>query len=97
MNDELLQMRNLGKTSALWLHTVGIHTAGELRRLGAAAAYRAVLARGINASRVLLYSIEGARVLILAEVGKPVAAQAADYVWYTAAVPAEDHCARLRR
>ena len=60
MNDELLQMRNLGKTSALWLHTVGIHTAGELRRLGAATAYRAVLARGINASRVLLYSIEGA-------------------------------------
>ncbi len=60
MNDELLQMKNLGKTSALWLHTVGIHTAGELRRRGAPAAYRAVLARGIHASRVLLYSIEGA-------------------------------------
>ena len=60
MDDELLQMRNPGKTSALWLHTVGTHTAGELRRLGAAAAYRAVLARGINASRGLLYSIEGA-------------------------------------
>lgn len=44
-----------------------------------------------------LGAAEGARVLILAEVGKPVAAQAADYVWYTAAVPAEDHCARLRR
>lgn len=44
-----------------------------------------------------LGTAEGARVLILAEVGKPVAAQAADYAWYTAAVPAEDHCARLRR
>lgn len=44
-----------------------------------------------------LGAAEGARVLILAEVGKPVAAQAADYAWYTAAVPAEDHCARLRR
>ena len=44
-----------------------------------------------------LGAAEGARVLILAEVGKPVAAQAADYVWYTAAMPAEDHCARLRR
>lgn len=60
MNDELLQLKNLGKTSALWLHAVGIHTAGELRRRGAVAAYRAVLARGFNASRVLLYSIEGA-------------------------------------
>lgn len=60
MNDELLQMKNLGKTSVLWLHAVGIHSAGELRRRGAVAAYRAVLARGFNASRVLLYSIEGA-------------------------------------
>lgn len=60
MNDELLQLKNLGKTSTLWLHAVGIHSASELRRRGAVAAYRAVLARGFNASRVLLYSIEGA-------------------------------------
>lgn len=60
MNDELQQLKNLGKTSALWLHAVGIHSASELRRRGAVAAYRAVLARGFNASRVLLYSIEGA-------------------------------------
>lgn len=60
MNDELLQLKNLGKTSALWLHAVGIHSASDLRRRGAVAAYRAVLARGFNASRVLLYSIEGA-------------------------------------
>lgn len=37
-----------------------------------------------------------ALVLILAEVGKPVAADDADFVWYTAAVPEEDHCAPLR-
>ncbi|MBV2134973.1 TfoX/Sxy family protein [Pseudomonas sp. MAP12] len=60
MNDELLEMKNLGKTSVLWLHAVGIHSANELRRRGSVAAYRAVLARGFNASRVLLYSIEGA-------------------------------------
>jgi len=60
MNDELLQLKNLGKTSTLWLHAVGIHSASELRRRGSVAAYRAVLARGFNASRVLLYSIEGA-------------------------------------
>lgn len=37
-----------------------------------------------------------AQVLILAEVGKPVTAEQADYVWYTAALPAEDHCARFQ-
>lgn len=40
---------------------------------------------------------QGNAVLVLAEVGKTVAAQSADYVWYTAAMPAQDHCAKLRR
>lgn len=40
---------------------------------------------------------EGSQVLILAEVGKTVSAESADYVWYTAAQPAQDHCAKLRR
>lgn len=60
MNDELLQLKNLGKTSSLWLHAVGIHSASELRQRGAVAAYQAVRARGFHASRVLLYSIEAA-------------------------------------
>ena len=34
MNDELLHLKNLGKTSAQWLHAVGIHNASDLRRLG---------------------------------------------------------------
>lgn len=38
----------------------------------------------------------GQAVLILAEVGKPVGAAQADYVWYTAAQPEQDHCAKLR-
>ncbi|TBU89443.1 ChaN family lipoprotein [Phytopseudomonas dryadis] len=38
---------------------------------------------------------DSAQVLILAEVGKPVTAGQADYVWYTAALPDEDHCARF--
>lgn len=42
-----------------------------------------------------LGSAKGAQVLILSEVGKPVTAEQADYVWYTAALPAEDHCARF--
>ncbi|MDD2048303.1 ChaN family lipoprotein [Pseudomonas putida] len=40
---------------------------------------------------------QGNQVLILAEVGKTVTAENADYVWYTAAQPAQDHCAKLRR
>lgn len=60
MNDELQHLRNLGKTSAQWLHAVGIHSASDLRRLGAVDAYRAVKARGFRASKVLLYAIEGA-------------------------------------
>lgn len=60
MNDELQELRNLGKTSAQWLHAVGIHSAADLRRLGAVNAYRAVRTRGFRASKVLLYAIEGA-------------------------------------
>ena len=60
MHDELLTLKNLGKTSAQWLHASGIHTADDLRRLGAVSAYQAVKSRGFSASRVLLYAIEGA-------------------------------------
>ncbi|MCY1376101.1 hypothetical protein D9M69_635690 [compost metagenome] len=35
------------------------------------------------------------RVLILAEVGKPVNAAEADFVWYTPALPEKDHCAAI--
>lgn len=60
MNDELQHLKNLGKTSAQWLHAAGIHSANDLRRLGAVSAYQAVRARGFRASKVLLYAIEGA-------------------------------------
>ncbi|MGK9067544.1 TfoX/Sxy family protein [Stutzerimonas chloritidismutans] len=60
MHDELLTLKNLGKTSAQWLHASGIHTADDLRRIGSVNAYQAVKSRGFGASRVLLYAIEGA-------------------------------------
>ncbi|UVE17032.1 ChaN family lipoprotein [Pseudomonas sp. LS44] len=44
-----------------------------------------------------LGAADGNLVLVLAEVGKPVAAAQADFVWYTAALPEQDHCAKLRR
>ncbi|WP_122666664.1 TfoX/Sxy family protein [Pseudomonas viridiflava] len=60
MNDELQHLKNVGKTSAQWLHAVGIHSASDLRRMGAVDAYRAVRKRGFRATRVLLYAIDAA-------------------------------------
>lgn len=60
MHDEIQTLKNLGKTSAQWLHASGIHTVEDLRQLGAVKAYLAVKTRGFGASRVLLYAIDGA-------------------------------------
>lgn len=60
IDDELLKLRNLGKTSAQWLHATGIHSLEELRRRGPVASYCAVRARGFRASRALLFAIAGA-------------------------------------
>ncbi|MBC3952093.1 MULTISPECIES: TfoX/Sxy family protein [Pseudomonas] len=60
MNDELQHLKNVGKTSAQWLHAVGIHSASDLRRMGAVNAYQAVRTRGFRATKVLLYAIEAA-------------------------------------
>lgn len=60
MDDELLGLKNLGKTSVQWLHAAGIHNTADLRRLGAIQAYKAVNVRGFRASKALLYALEGA-------------------------------------
>ncbi|MBL4834447.1 MAG: TfoX/Sxy family protein [Pseudomonas sp.] len=60
MDDELLAMRNLGKTSAQWLHATGIHNRAELHRQGPVGAYCAVRDRGFRASKALLFAIAGA-------------------------------------
>ncbi|HDZ55768.1 MAG TPA: competence protein TfoX [Pseudomonas xinjiangensis] len=59
-DDELLKLRNLGKTSAQWLHATGIHTLDELRQRGPVSCYCAVRARGFRASKALLFAIAGA-------------------------------------
>lgn len=43
-----------------------------------------------------LRAAEGVQVLILAEVGSQVAAESADFVWFTPEQPEQDHCAKLR-
>lgn len=57
---DLINLRNLGKTSVQWLRATGIHDAAELRRRGPVAAYCAVRAKGFRASRTLLFAIAGA-------------------------------------
>ena len=54
-------MRNIGPTSARWLAEVGIDTPDELRRVGAAEAYRMVKAwRPWDVTLILLWALEGA-------------------------------------
>lgn len=60
MSEDLLCLKNLGKTSTQWLKAAGVHSVSDLRRLGAVDAYLAVKARGFRATKVLLYAIEGA-------------------------------------
>lgn len=60
MQDELLQLRNLGKTSVQWLHAVGVHTRDQLVDKGPVNIYQAVKNRGFRANRVLLYALQGA-------------------------------------
>jgi DNA transformation protein len=58
---ELAALRNLGPASAAWLEAAGIHTADQLRRLGALEAFRRVaFHRGGDVSLNLLYALEGA-------------------------------------
>jgi uncharacterized iron-regulated protein len=74
-------------------------------RLQAAPTPALLLAGGFHAKRDLGVPLHladlgvesGALILQLAEVGKPVSAASADFVWYSAALPEQDHCAALRR
>lgn len=58
-------IRNIGPAQAETLATAGIHTAGELRDLGADAAYRAILKTGARPHFIMYY------VLHMALQGRP--------------------------
>lgn len=59
-HSELLQLKNLGMASVNILHAVGINTYTDLRNIGAVEAYRRIIARDINVSKVMLYALQGA-------------------------------------
>jgi DNA transformation protein len=60
VQDELLELKNLGKTSVRWLHAIGVHKREQLAEKGPVIVYQAVRARGFKANRVLLYALQGA-------------------------------------
>lgn len=60
MKTELLELKNLGNTSANWLRAVGIQSYEDLKAAGAVDAYIRVKSRGFKVSKVLLYALQGA-------------------------------------
>ena len=60
MATDLIELKNLGKTSVQWLNAVGIRTLEQLHEVGSVAAYCKVRNRGFKVSKVLLYALEGA-------------------------------------
>ncbi|MFA7553746.1 MAG: TfoX/Sxy family protein [Spongiibacteraceae bacterium] len=60
MQNDLLDLKNLGNTSINWLHSIGINSQAELKEKGAVEAYHEIKQRGIKVSKVLLYALHGA-------------------------------------
>ncbi|RRJ82242.1 TfoX/Sxy family protein [Aestuariirhabdus litorea] len=60
MSSNLIEMKNLGKTSVQWLNAVGIRDKEKLQEVGSVEAYRKIKTRGFKVSKVLLYALEGA-------------------------------------
>ena len=57
---ELLKLKNLGTASVNILNAVGVSAYADLEKLGPVEVYRRIRTRGINASRVMLYALQGA-------------------------------------
>lgn len=57
---DLIELKNLGKTSVQWLNAVGIRDRETLEQIGAVEAYCKIKTRGFKVSKVLLYALEGA-------------------------------------
>jgi hypothetical protein len=51
------QLKNLGPTSAAWLHEIGVQTKADLQRIGPAVAYRLVAQRHPRCSLNLLWAM----------------------------------------
>jgi DNA transformation protein len=60
-DQRILDMRNIDPAITQWLHEVGIDSATQLRRIGAAEAYRTMRAwRPWSTELIILWALEGA-------------------------------------
>ena len=61
MSDLVTTLPNIGPRCAEWLAMIGVHTADDLREIGAPIAYRELISRGIvKPHLMLLYALGGA-------------------------------------
>lgn len=60
MAEELIELKNLGRTSVQWLNAIGIRDSEQLAQIGAVDAFCKIKERGFKVSKVLLYALEGA-------------------------------------
>ncbi len=60
MAEQLIELKNLGRTSVQWLNAVGIRDPQQLEQIGAVEAFCKIKGRGFKVSKVLLYALEGA-------------------------------------
>jgi hypothetical protein len=56
-NDPIENLKNLGEKSAVLLHEVGIHTIGDLQRIGPVEAFVRMRIAGKNPSLVYLWAL----------------------------------------
>lgn len=57
---ELSGLKNIGKVTERWLNGIGVYDEGELRKMGAVAAYRKIRETESGAGVNLLYVLHGA-------------------------------------
>ncbi|WP_019530753.1 TfoX/Sxy family protein [Dasania marina] len=60
MQNDLLELKNLGNTSINWLKAIGINSYEDLKNIGPVAAYTQIKQREIKVSKVFLYALQGA-------------------------------------
>ncbi|MCR8921229.1 TfoX/Sxy family protein [Dasania sp. GY-MA-18] len=60
MQNDLLDLKNLGNTSINWLKAIGINSYEDLKNIGPVEAYTQIKQREIKVSKVFLYALQGA-------------------------------------
>jgi DNA transformation protein len=60
MQNDLLELKNLGNTSINWLSAIGVNSRQDLEDIGPVKAYLKIKNRDIKVSKVFLYALHAA-------------------------------------